>query len=565
MKQNTHKKVLLASLPYWTPQIPPLGISLLKTQLRPHGFDVTAVDLNVEEEFHHLEQEYFNTMKTYIPPQMRGNFHNVGNDVLRNHLMFHWNAPQRDIGLELLRISIEVNFFVNMPDKGLQELDLLAGRFYRLLEDYFTSLLEREKPDVLGLSVFSGNFGPSLFTFRMTRQKFPRIMTVMGGGVFADQLSPGSPNFDMFMKQADYIDKIIVGEGEVFLTKLLSGQLPADQRVFLFQDFEEGPLALSAIGLPDYSDLHLDRYPYMASFASRSCPFQCSFCSETVQWGKYRKKDPERIAGELLELSNKHQNQLFLMGDSLLNPVVNGLSQALIDRGGGVYWDGYIRADKEVCNVDNTILWRRGGYYRARLGMESGSQRVLKLMGKKISPAQIKEALSSLAHAGIKTTSYWVIGHPGETESDFQQTLDLIAEMKNEIYEAECNPFNFYMAGQVVSDQWVESNRPRMLYPEEAWEYLILQTWILDGEPSRFEMHDRVRRFVDFCRRLGIPNPYSFQDIRVADERWTKLHKNAVPPMMEFKKGEPVDDDPTGVKKLSMVKNTLKDDDEWNF
>ncbi len=559
------KKIILASLPFWTPQIPPLGISLLKTHLQENGFKVLTIDLNVDEAFNHFNQEYFCLMEAHIPPDMRGNFYNVGNDVLRNHLLIHWNSPGQDECLDILRILVEQSFFVKFPDEAIRELDTILGRFYQLLDRYFISLIEREKPDVLGFSVFNGNLGPSLFTFRQVRKKFPHIRTVMGGGIFADQLSPDSPNFKMLMKQAYYVDNIIVGEGEVLFTRLLNGELPKDQKVFLFKDLDEPPLELSDIGLPDYSDLYLDRYPYTASFASRSCPFQCSFCSETVHWGKYRKKDSNQTADELIELSEKYKTQLFLMGDSLLNPVVDGLSQSLIDKGGNVFWDGYIRADRDVCNLDNTLLWRRGGYYRARLGMESGSENVLGLMGKKITPGQIKEALSCLAHAGIKTTTYWVMGHPGESESDFQQTLDLIAEAKNDIYEAECNPFNFYMSGQVVSGKWAKDNVPRMLYPEEAWDYLVLQTWVLESEPSRPEIYDRVRRFVAHCNKLGVPNPYSLQDIKEADLRWTKLHKNAVPPVMEFKRGTFVKNDPGKIKKIFLVKNTQNDDDSWNF
>lgn len=90
------------------------------------------------------------------------------------------------------------------------------------------------------------------------------------------------------------------------------------------------------------------------------------------------------------------------------------------------YWDGFLRADKHVCDPANTLLWRRGGFYRAKLGVESGSLKILEKMGKKITLQQIKDAVSSLAYAGIKTTTFWVIGHPGETEEDFHMTLERV-------------------------------------------------------------------------------------------------------------------------------------------
>jgi len=117
------------------------------------------------------------------------------------------------------------------------------------------------------------------------------------------------------------------------------------------------------------------------------------------------------------------------------------------------------------------------------MGLESGSPRILEAMGKKITPARTREAVSALAQAGIKTTSYWVIGYPGETEEDFQQTLDLVEEMKDDLYEADCNPFAYFLTGPGGIGPVGEKNRSRLLYPPETRDMLMLQTWILDTPP----------------------------------------------------------------------------------
>ena len=178
------------------------------------------------------------------------------------------------------------------------------------------------------------------------------------------------------------------------------------------------------------------------------------------------------------------------------------------------------------------MKWRKGGYYRARLGVESGSQRILDLMNKNITVNQIKTAVSSLALAGIKTTTYWIIGFPGETEEDFQKTLNLIEEIKDDIYEAEANLFWYFPNALVESDAW--SKHAALLYPESSREMLMLQTQYLKLEPSQEESHRRLNRFVRHCSRLGIPNPYSLADIYKADERWKQLHQNTAPSLVEF-------------------------------
>jgi radical SAM superfamily enzyme YgiQ (UPF0313 family) len=238
------------------------------------------------------------------------------------------------------------------------------------------------------------------------------------------------------------------------------------------------------------------------------------------------------------------------------------LSKEIIKSGVSIYWDGFLRADRHVCDRKNTLLWRRGGFYRAKLGLESGSQRILDLMHKGITVEQSEIALANLAYAGIKTTTFWLFGHPGETEEDFQKTLDFIDKVKDNIYEADCNPFNYYLTGQANSEEWLKNNKGVLLYPGWAADMLISQTWIMDSEPSREETFRRVNRFVQHCKKLGIPNPYSLSDVYKADERWKRLHKNAVPSLVDLKNQEAYIDESKNVKELIFAeKKSLENED----
>jgi hypothetical protein len=358
----------------------------------------------------------------------------------------------------------------------------------------------------------------------------------MGGAVFAQTLASGTPDFDYFLeKTKEYIDKIIIGEGEQLFLKLLTGELPPNQRVYTREDIQGSLLDLSSVDIPDYRDLHHEFYPNLAAYTSRSCPYQCRFCTETVYWGKYRKKNAKQVVDEMCQLYRLYHSQLFLLGDSLLNPIIDQLAEEFSHRDISLYWDGYLRIDKKAGQIDTVLEWRNSGFYRARLGVESGSQTLLAAMGKNIAIPQIKTVIAALAEAGIKTSTYWIIGYPGETDQDFQQTLELITDLKDDIYEAECNPFGFYITGQVNSGEWNKIGKIVPLYPGTAKEMLVIRTWIMEGEPSRQETYRRVTRFVEHCRNLGIPNPYSLVDIYKADERWKKLHRNAVPSLLDFK------------------------------
>ncbi len=557
------EKILLALLPFWDPLNPPMGISCLKSFLQKHGYRVKTVDLNVESEFKEIYDRYFYTLEKCIPGNKRSNFHNIGKDVLINHMMAHIHYTDEKEYIELVKTLFYEIFYLDIDDtRGLELIDIVSD-FYRRLEAYFLRLLGEEKPAVLGISVLKGSLPASLFAFKLAKKHHPHIKTVMGGGVFDDQLAEGSPDLEFLLEKAPYIDTVIIGEGEMLFLKFLRGELPGNHRVYSLKDINYEILDLSLVEVPDFSDLDLQSYSEMASYGSRSCPFQCKFCSETIRWGKFRKKTAAQIVEELTNLYRKYGYQLFLMSDSLLNPIITGLSEEFVKADVSIYWDGYLRVDKDTCSPEKAVLWRKGGFYRARFGVESGSQHVLDLMDKRITPDQIKQAVVNLANVGIKATTYWVIGFPGETEEDFQMTLDLVTELRNYIYQAETNPYWYYLSGQVSSNEW--AGKSYLLYPKNAKDMLIIEKRELDCEPSREERYHRVLRFTEHIKKLGVPNPYSLQDIIKADDRWAKLHKNAVPPLVKFKDIERYIDENKYVRQQFLAQDIHQDDGNWNF
>lgn len=529
------RKILLILLPYWNPLIPPQGIAHLKHFLQNHGYIVKTVDANLEAKFKQLANQYFSTLKKWIPEYNRGNFYNIGNDVLREHMMAHINYENESEYIELVKILIFKVFYSRVSDQQAVELNAVLTEFYFVLEHYFMNLLEVEQPSVLGVSVFRDTLAPSLFAFRLCREKYPHIKTVMGGGVFSVQLIPGTPNLEYFLeKTKDCIDKIIIGRGETLLLKFLQGKLPGTQRLHINKSTDEDFSPLVKEDGPDLSDFDPGLYQYQAAFGATGCPYRCSFCNVGIFYGDYREKKAGQTVEEMTKLQGKHGSRLFFMLDALVNPIITEVSKEVIKANLPLYWDGYFRVDEEACKIENTMLWRQGGFYRARIGIESGSQRILDLMEKKITVEQIKNTVINLAIAGIKTTLYVVIGHPGETEEDFQQTLDLIEELRVYTWEAECNPFSYLYSGQLKSDEWAKQRT--LLYPEWARDMLIAQTWIVAGVPSREQMYDRVYRFVRHCTRLEISTPWTLYDINRADQRWKKLHKNAVPALLDLVK-----------------------------
>lgn len=522
-------------MPFWAPLSPPLGISLLKSYLKQYDCNVVIHDFNTEDLLWGILDRYFKVLSEAVPGHKRGNFYMVGFDVLSNHLSAYIYKNRESRYDELLRVLVEKNYFIEIDQNVLIAMDKIISEFYDSLRKMLLEVFHKEKPDVFGISVYTTSLGPSLFSFKLVKEELPGIKTVMGGGVFADHLAMDSPNFYEFLNRTElYIDQVIVGEGELLLQEYISAELEPGKKVFSLNDINHKNMDLALAPVPDFSDLAVSAYSQMAVYATRSCPFQCGFCSETIQWGKFRKKKAEQVVDEISSIRKIYGGKLFMFGDSLMNHVITELSHELVKKRIDIYWDGYLRTDQNVTEFSNVELWRRAGFYRARLGVESGSQHVLDLMNKKMTVEQIKKAVKTLANCGIKTTTYWVIGYPGESEKDFRETIGLLSELKDDIYEADWHPFYFFPKGQVCSADWTQEHDIELLYPEEFKNVLLTQTWILKRDPGREEVYDRLNRFAEVCRNLKIPNPYSMMDIYQADKRWKELHPGTGPTILEL-------------------------------
>lgn len=568
LKRNKNpygEKILLAILPFWTPLIPPLGISCIKSFLKQNGFtNVKTVDANMEMELREMYDRYFELLKRYIPEEERGNFYSIGNEVWQNHMMAHLNYTDEKEYIDLVKTLVLTIFFRKPEDPEIYPLVNIISETYLKLERYLIRLLETEKPDVLALGVYIGTLPASIFAFKLAKKRYPHIRTVMGGGVFYDQLSAGTKNLEVFLeKTKGYIDTLLVGEGEVLFLKYMQGRLDKSRKVHTMKELNGEMLNLSVERIPDFSDLEIRNYPYISVYGGRSCPYRCSFCSDTVFWGKYRSKSPEQIVRELIKLYKQNNYQLFYMSDLLMNPFITELAKEFIKQGISIYWDGFLKISDEACDPEKAFLWRKAGLFRLGIGNESGSQRMLDLMDKRITIEKSKTAISNLANAGIKTTTFWLIGHPGETEDDFQQTLDFVEELKDDIYYAEANVFWSLLEGRTGSDEWLKKGV--LLYPERFKEMLWLETLTMDTEPSREIRYKRLIRFVNHCKKLGIHNYYSWDGIYRADIRWKKLHDNAAPSLIEFTQQDKYIDENKRVKRLIDACNTIRDDGNWGF
>jgi len=226
------KKILLLALPYVHGETSAEGISSCKDSLETHGYCVKIDDANNREEFKKFQNAYFKVIREFVGEGKNKEGFVIVPEVMRDHLLAHIDDKDDEEYSRSLKAAVDKAYSSQITDEQVMVFNFLLGKFFSQLVTYLVSFVKEEKPEVLVFFVSGGGLASSMYGFRVIKECFPRIMTVLGGSVFTGYLKRDTKDFDQFLSQASYIDKILIGDGETLLLQLLQGQLPDGQRVF---------------------------------------------------------------------------------------------------------------------------------------------------------------------------------------------------------------------------------------------------------------------------------------------------------------------------------------------
>jgi radical SAM superfamily enzyme YgiQ (UPF0313 family) len=167
-------------------------------------------------------------------------------------------------------------------------------------------------------------------------------------------------------------------------------------------------------------------------YTSRGCPFACSFCAIQATFGRsVRFRSPASIAAELAEISQIAPVEHLVIADDTftLDPQRATEISRIIGRSGITSWN----CDTRVSSVTPELLrsMRANGCTKVAFGVESGSQRILDLIGKKIQVEQVGQAVAWAKEAGIHhIEGNFIIGaDPSESDEDLELTRRMILSL----------------------------------------------------------------------------------------------------------------------------------------
>jgi len=330
----------------------------------------------------------------------------------------------------LCNFSDRKDYFMSLMPSGVPSIasvleqngyDVVLANLSKHGAEKGARILLRENPDVVTVSIFSFNRTESLKFIRCIKRLKPHLLIVAGGQ---------HPTFlhDLLKKEYPEIDYIIRGEGELAILEILKSQKEKLSHIIKkdrINDLDSLPFASRFSGKMIGVD-PCEQFRYIIT--TRGCPSSCRYCSSPSFWERrvtYR--SPENIVEELKFIYDKYGIIYFSIRDdnfTLNKQRVMKFTELLNKSGLYMMWNCQARVD----TIDEEMLFamKSCGLEHIQFGVESGSEKILKLYDKSTTIEKIKKAAIATRKCGIYLSFYLMAGMDGETEEDIEQTINLL-------------------------------------------------------------------------------------------------------------------------------------------
>lgn len=461
-------KVALIQCPVWGTREPPLGIVQLSGCLKSRGIDTKSFDFN-----------------NYIYRNREDKFRNLW---AWEQSMFWYNKREVD------------DFFNSYSD---------------IVDSYINRIL-KFKPKVAGFSVSASTFYASCRFAQRLKEVKGDIKIVFGGQAFFDR------GYVEKSFRNSPVDFILTGEADLTFPNLviyLEQGMGLEDCLGVYLRQPGGKISytgrrpllenLDKIAYSDFSDLKIDDYDdneHVSIMTSRGCVWNCAFCSSRAFWGKYRYMSGERIHQEI----SYHRMMRNSLGHlDCMDLVFNGNMRRVEEFCELMIKYPPFPAHPRIKWVANAIvhpgftkdifaMMAESGCKKLIFGIESGSERVLKLMNKPFKISVAKRIIKDAVEAGIQVTNNFMFGFPGETEEDFQKTIDFVKEIGP--YVERVYPSRTYCAMEEFSYIYEHPKKFGVKTPFN--HHLYWET--TDGKNNYPVRLKRCAKFEKLCNKLNI-------------------------------------------------------------
>ena len=412
----------------------------------------------------------------------------------------------------------------NSHDAWLYNADFLNKREYANLRELFDGFVDYKHffqnendeiwaevvekiidfdPEWVGYTSYTANISAIDIISRKIRKQKSKIKQVIGGvhatldGEILNKLSA--------------LDYSVRREGEQAFLSLIQGHDPdkisgvvsrnstglcnsGDAEVIKNIDDLPFPERDKLWGLTHDEKLTVD-VSYICSI--RGCPYRCNYCASPFHWKRdmTQYRSPESVISEMKYLKENYWNthkefdysasanieskrKLIIKDNTLVYFVddvftvkkdrVKKILRMMLDQNLEMDWKCEARTDhldEEIC-----ALMAESGCVRVKLGFESGSERILRMIQKDETIDDMREGAKMLKEAGVPFTAYFMAGFPDETDEDLKKTINFAKEIKADFYSISVLApyFGTKMYYDLMENGYELDKKP--------WEYFFHQT-----------------------------------------------------------------------------------------
>jgi len=333
------------------------------------------------------------------------------------------------------------------PEVAVQLLDYTVDKF---TEDDWLRRLVKFEPEIIGISAITLNYLGGVLMAKLAKERLPDSLVVMGGVHIVTTLEESLKHCDVAVqREGEEVLCELVEEHELGTIKGISWK--HNGRV-IHNDPHPFISDLDTIPFPAYElfgDLsRYEEYPRWHIISSRGCPYACTFCTNPLMWARtLRARSPQNIVDEIVHLKNDFGVKwVQFMDDTINMPIGRALAicDEIIKRGLNkeLGFSGTLRLNRGFVSQELFDKFAEAGFTHLGFGVESGSQKVLDLMRKKLTPVEVRNGVRMARKAGIKRLEgFCMVGNWGETIWDVMKTWWLTITTNMETGYSVCTPF----------------------------------------------------------------------------------------------------------------------------
>jgi radical SAM superfamily enzyme YgiQ (UPF0313 family) len=369
--------------------------------------------------------------------------------------------------------------------------------------------------DVYGMSCWTANRRGVKLVADLIKRVHPDAKVIVGG----PHATPLGPEL---LRAYGAVDVVSIGESDLTFLELVDrvsrGEPLRGVHGTVYRDEQGGVVRaperkntpqLDALACPQhYFDTHI-------LMTSRGCPWSCTFCGAETSWGRgFRANSIDYVLDAIEHVLARLPVKMIQIKDDTFTTHkkrVLELCRKIRERNLRFFWS----CDTRVDLLSDELLreMRLSGCQRLSLGVESGSQRILDLIEKKITVEEILESTALAKKYGIKVRYYMMLGNRGDTKETFAETLRFLERAAPHEYVFSC--LSIYpgtkdfrdaeKAGWLSRDEYFTGDFQELKTPFDASDedMKVMNDWFFQNHGLRVGWKDGVKDYEAILERLG--------------------------------------------------------------